>query len=131
MKRIYLLTLPIALAVSSLIYSEKTLACDTPETVKAASQPFIATTAKPADVLYKQIMLQMHSKMEKVNPKGISQDRQFFELMIPHHEAAVQMAQVILLHTQDEKVKNLALSIIADQQNEIVFMKLSLKGESK
>ena len=131
MKRIYLFTLPIAFAVSSCIYSQKTLACDTPEAVKAASQPFLATTAKPTAELYKQIMLQMHSKMEKVKTRGISHDQEFLELMIPHHEAAVQMAQVVLLHTQDEKVKNLALSIIADQQNEIEFMKLSLKGDSK
>lgn len=76
-------------------------------------------------------MAQMHRKMDKVKSFGISKDKQFLELMIPHHEAAIQMAQVILLHTQDEKIKNLALSIITDQRNEIEFMNLSLKGEPK
>ena len=115
----------------ALFSSNNSFACVTPETAKAAAEPFVATSAKPTSELYKQIMAQMHSKMDKVKTSSTSKDKEFLELMIPHHEAAVQMAQVVLLHTQDEKVKNLALSIIADQQNEIEFMKLNLKGESK
>jgi uncharacterized protein (DUF305 family) len=47
----------------------------------------------------------------------------FLRLMIPHHEAAIPMAQAVLKRTDEPEVKQLANSIIASQKAEIWNMK--------
>jgi uncharacterized protein (DUF305 family) len=46
-------------------------------------------------------------------------DRAFLVGMVPHHQAAVDMAQVELDHGVDPRVRVLARSIVTDQQHEI------------
>ncbi len=50
-------------------------------------------------------------------------DRQFIDMMVPHHQSAVAMAQVALTRAQHPQIKSLARSIIADQNGEINQMK--------
>jgi len=50
-------------------------------------------------------------------------DRQFIDMMAPHHQSAVAMAQVALTRAQHPQIKSLARSIIADQNSEIGQMK--------
>ncbi|MFN8372921.1 MAG: DUF305 domain-containing protein [Anaerolineae bacterium] len=50
---------------------------------------------------------------------GIDADRQFINLMIPHHTAAIHMAEAIVNQTQVPAVRELARSIIDSQQREI------------
>lgn len=50
-------------------------------------------------------------------------DRQFIDMMVPHHQSAVAMAQVALTRAQHPQIKSLAQSIIADQNSEISQMK--------
>src|SRR5919107_1945146 len=47
----------------------------------------------------------------------------FLQLMIPHHEAAVPMAEAILQGTDRKEVERLAGSIVASQQAEIELMR--------
>jgi uncharacterized protein (DUF305 family) len=47
----------------------------------------------------------------------------FLQLMIPHHEAAVPMAQAVLEETDRKEVERLAGSIMASQQAEIELMR--------
>ena len=49
-------------------------------------------------------------------------DIRFLQLMIPHHEAALPMAQDILERTDRPEVKRLATAIVASQQAEIRLM---------
>jgi uncharacterized protein (DUF305 family) len=47
----------------------------------------------------------------------------FLQLMVPHHEAAVPMAQAVLEETDRKEVERLAGSIMASQQAEIELMR--------
>nr|WP_308632689.1 DUF305 domain-containing protein [Massilia sp. YIM B02763] len=49
-------------------------------------------------------------------------------MMMPHHQGAIDMARAVLLHTKDPGLRNLALGIIAEQQNEINVMQAWLKS---
>lgn len=50
-------------------------------------------------------------------------DRLFFQLMIPHHQAAVPMAEAVIERTDRPEVENLAGAIAASQKGEIQTMK--------
>jgi uncharacterized protein (DUF305 family) len=57
---------------------------------------------------------------------GADAERLFMQLMIPHHESAIHMAQVILGETDIPAVRILANSVITTQQLEIDQMKQRL-----
>ncbi len=54
-------------------------------------------------------------------------DRNFLTMMIPHHQSAIDMSQLILKTTKDPQVKTWATNIIRDQQREITQMQGLLK----
>jgi len=68
----------------------------------------------------------MHAGMASVEPSGDS-DVDFVKLMLPHHQAAIDMAKTQLLHGKDPQMRRLAQEIITDQQSEIELMRLWLK----
>jgi uncharacterized protein (DUF305 family) len=75
----------------------------------------------------------MHAAMAKMAkdmdaaPMTGDPDRDFLAMMIPHHEGAVEMARLVLIHGHDPLVRNLAEEIIAAQQAEITTMKQRLE----
>jgi uncharacterized protein (DUF305 family) len=73
-------------------------------------------------------MQHMHEAMAAVKPASpTSTDSDFVRLMLPHHEAAVEMAKVELECGNDPQMKRLAQEIITDQQSEIQLMQLWLR----
>ena len=68
----------------------------------------------------------MDVAMRSVQRSGDS-DVDFVRLMLPHHQAAIDMAKTQLLHGKDPQMRRLAQEIITDQQSEIVLMQLWLK----
>ena len=54
-------------------------------------------------------------------------DREFIEQMIPHHEMAIMMAQMLQASTQRAEMKQLADNIITSQSREINMMRSWLK----
>jgi uncharacterized protein (DUF305 family) len=50
-------------------------------------------------------------------------DKDFVAHMIPHHQGAIEMAQVELKYGKDPALKRLARNIIKAQHDEIAFMK--------
>jgi len=71
-------------------------------------------------------MDKMHMAMGAVKPSGNS-DVDFVRLMLPHHQAAIDMAKTQLLYGKDPQMRRLAQEIITDQQLEIELMQGWLK----
>lgn len=71
-------------------------------------------------------MEKMHVSMGSVQASGDS-DVDFVRLMLPHHQAAIDMARTQLLYGNDPKMRRLAQEIITDQESEIQLMQLWLK----
>lgn len=53
-------------------------------------------------------------------------DRDFANMMIAHHQGAIDMAEAELRHGHNEQLRRIAQEIIVDQQQEIVAMRLAL-----
>jgi len=87
---------------------------------------FVASTAKSFAALMDDAMAVMDAGMKQAPMNGVS-EHDFVTMMIPHHQGAVDMAKALLLTTQDPELRNLALGIIAEQQNEIKVMQAWLQ----
>jgi Domain of unknown function (DUF305) len=53
-------------------------------------------------------------------------DRDFANIMIPHHQGAIDMAEAELRYGHNEQLRRIAQEIIVDQQQEIAAMRLAL-----
>jgi hypothetical protein len=73
-----------------------------------------------------QSMRAMHESMSSIHSTG-NDGEDFVRLMLPHHQAAIDMGKAELVHGQDPQMRRLAQEIIADQQSEIELMQLWLK----
>jgi len=49
----------------------------------------------------------------------ITSDRAFLEMMVPHHQGAIDMSELVPNRTERAEVKQLAQQIIRDQKAEI------------
>jgi Domain of unknown function (DUF305) len=74
-------------------------------------------------------MMKMHDDMSALERTG-NADADFVRMMLPHHQAAVDMARVQLLYGKDPQMRRLAQEILADQQLEIQLMQLWLKQQA-
>ena len=71
-------------------------------------------------------MDKMHMAMAAIERSG-NADVDFVRLMLPHHQGAIDMAKVQLLHGKDPQMRRLAQEIVTDQQLEIELMQRWLK----
>ncbi|WP_082560801.1 DUF305 domain-containing protein [Caulobacter sp. Root487D2Y] len=69
-------------------------------------------------------MSKMMSAMD-VKPTG-DVDRDFVEMMIPHHQGGIDMAVAELRYGKNEQLRRVAQEIIVEQQQEIAAMRLAL-----
>ena len=60
-----------------------------------------------------------------VKPTG-DVDHDFVEMMVPHHQGAIDMARALLRYGHNEQLRRLAQEIIVTQQQEIAAMRLAL-----
>ena len=74
-------------------------------------------------------MATMHAATSQLASSGRS-DEDFVRMMIPHHQAAIDMAKVELVCNKDPVLRRLAQEIITDQQQEIEVMQLWLKNQN-
>ncbi len=86
-----------------------------------------SVSARKADADLDKSMERMHAEMQKVHYSG-NTDADFASLMVPHHQGAVQMAEVELQFGSDPRLRRLAQEIIVTQQSEIDVMKSVIRG---
>jgi len=82
----------------------------------AAEAPYLAENTRA--------MTKMMNDMA-VKPTG-DIDRDFVEMMVPHHQGAIDMAVAVLRHGHNEQLRRLAQEIIVTQQEEIAAMRLAV-----
>jgi uncharacterized protein (DUF305 family) len=68
-----------------------------------------------------RMMRDMHAAGHSGDP-----DADFLAMMIPHHEGAIEMARLALIHGRDPATRRLAEDIIASQTVEIQAMQRRL-----
>jgi uncharacterized protein (DUF305 family) len=90
------------------------------------AQAGVKLAADPAWTELNDSMQKMHVAMASVKSSG-SSDIDFVRLMLPHHQAAIDMAKTQLMYGKDPQMRRLAQEIITDQQSEIELMQLWLK----
>jgi uncharacterized protein (DUF305 family) len=73
---------------------------------------------------YKAAMMKMMKEMPKFTNDA---DIDFMKQMRPHHQAAIDMAQIVLSDGKSAETKKLATAIIAAQQKEIAEIDAWLK----
>ena len=87
-----------------------------------------AASAQDANMRFKAendaAMARMMAGMAITPSKSV--DRDFTEMMIAHHQGAIDMAEAELRHGQNEQLRRIAQEIIVDQQQEIAAMRLAL-----
>ncbi len=83
---------------------------------RSEEQPFLSEN----DAAMNKMMANM-----TIKPSG-DVDRDFVEMMVPHHQGAVDMAQAELKYGHNEQLRQLAQQMVATQQREIAVMRLAL-----
>lgn len=75
----------------------------------------------PAGKAYEAAMMKMMTSDKAMTMTGDA-DKDFVMMMMPHHQAAIDMAKVELEFGKDAMLKKMATDIIAAQQKEIDAM---------
>jgi uncharacterized protein (DUF305 family) len=84
-------------------------------------QGMSAHAESPADKAMMAGMKKMQHEMMAAPVTGDA-DKDFVAMMIPHHEGAIEMAQVELQYGKDPDLRRMATAIIAAQNKEISEM---------
>ena len=87
----------------------------------AHNQKAASTAASPSTKGFEAVNAKMHKDMTIAFSGDADVD--FVRGMIPHHQGAIDMANVLLQHGKDAETRKLAGEIIAAQEKEIAWMK--------
>jgi uncharacterized protein (DUF305 family) len=93
------------------------------EELKAIKKEEFGTSNVPMEMSQEQMrgMGMMMDPQQLANRELF--DKAFIDAMIPHHQSAIEMAQVALENSDNPKIKELAQNIISAQKREIEQMK--------
>lgn len=79
-----------------------------------SSDPFARALAEAMG----RMMVAMHAALPSGDP-----DRDFLAMMVPHHQGAIEMARLLLVHGHDPLTRQMAEEILADQSTEVLAMR--------
>ena len=125
--RLSLLAIAAGLLATAALAASPTGAPSLAEYIAAiCSAAFSSAPAHEASFLSENVsaMTRMLVGME-IKPSG-DIDRDFVEMMVPHHQAAIDMAVAVLRYGRNPKIRRLAQEIIVTQQEEIAAMRLAV-----
>ena len=92
-------------------------------TAAAPPRPAGPTPAEAAFLRENDVAMNRMMSAMQVHPTGTGNvDRDFADMMIPHHQGGIDMARALLRYGKDERMKALAREIIAKQEQEIARM---------
>ena len=104
----------VALGISSFASDHATA----PRTSTARSTPAVEMAyVAENDAAMTRMMIGM-----AVKPTG-DVDRDFVDMMVPHHQGAIDMAEAVLRYGHNETIRRMAQEIIVTQQEEIAAMR--------
>jgi DUF305 family protein family protein len=112
----------LAVGIASLAWAQQPepaappLPCGATASALSEEAPFLAENERA--------MTKMMADMS-VRPTG-DVDHDFVEMMVPHHQGAIEMARALLRHGHNEALRRIAQEIIVTQQQEIAAMRLAL-----
>jgi uncharacterized protein (DUF305 family) len=106
-------TLILQLVALTLGFAAATASAQPAATASRAETPYLAEN----DAAMRKMMAGMD-----VKPSG-DVDRDFVDMMVPHHQGAIDMAVAVLRYGSNPAVRRLAQEIIVDQQQEIAAMR--------
>lgn len=94
-------------------------------------EPTVTTEKQsPATTDFMMAMTKMHKPMmDGIMDKDV--DVAFIKGMIPHHQGAIDMAEIELKYSKNPQLRKLAEEIIANQKKEIKYMKEWLAEHDK
>ena len=95
--------------------------------VYSLCRSFLAAPSREEESFLAENQAAMMTMMAGMNirPSG-DVDRDFVDMMVPHHQGAIDMAQAVLRYGHNEKIRRLAQEIIVTQQQEIAVMRLAV-----
>lgn len=115
---------PFALAALLVVLAGAALAQQAvPERIAPAAAAKAATPQGPgaSTAAFKAVDDAMMQAMNR--PMTGDADQDFVAGMLPHHQGAVDMAKIELLHGKDPELRRLAHEIVAAQEKEIALMR--------
>ena len=86
----------------------------------SVTAPIEATFLKENDAAMNKMMAGM-----AIKPSG-DVDRDFVNMMVPHHQGAIDMAIAVLRYGHNEQIRRLAQEIVVNQQQEISAMRMAV-----
>jgi uncharacterized protein (DUF305 family) len=112
----------VSLAITASVTATSFALAKDPTSTRAVDpkeSPFLSENA----AAMKKMMTEM-----MIKPSG-DVDRDFVEMMVPHHQGAIDMAQAELKYGHNEQLRQMARDIVANQQHEITEMRRAVSDE--
>ena len=101
-----------------------TICATAPASAQSAEAPTTSPNEAPFLAENDAAMSKMMAGMA-ITPSG-DIDRDFVNMMVPHHQGAIDMAIAVLRYGRNEQIRRIAQEIIVDQQQEIAAMRVAV-----